>query len=530
MKKILSIALVALVGLFLGACSDSKNKESNASVELKVGTAPNYKPFNFKQDSKLTGFDTDLIEEIAKKNGIEIVWVETNFDGLIPALKAGKIDMIASAMSATDERRQSVDFTKPYYMSKNLYLKLKNNDSLQTKNDLEGKKIGVQLGTLQENTAKAIKNAQVQSNKDLNIAVLALKNNKIDAIVADQDTAKGFLAENPELVSFYQTLKKALLKADVHHKVTKELLTLIEEDVKQNGIGQKQFLNAIKINLENILSVNGKNQGFVFTSKPPTVVLMAGLQGGGKTTSTIKLANYLKLRNKKVLVAACDLQRLAAVEQLRQLCEANEIELFFIENEKDPIRVAKEALKKAESSMVDVLLVDTAGRLAIDEALMDELRAVKDVLNPDEIFYVADAMSGQDGVKTAASFNEVLGISGVILSKFDADTKGGVALGIAKQIGIPLRFIGVGEKVADLEVFIPDRIVSRIMGEGDLATLAEKTAAIIDEKEAKKLNQKIKKGEFNFNDFLNQMESIKKLGSMKSLIGMIPCSRCLCCI
>lgn len=330
-----------------------------------------------------------------------------------------------------------------------------------------------------------------------------------------------FVDDEKALKNALETLKKALLKADVHHKVTKELLTLIE-DAKQNGIGQKQFLNAIKINLENILSVNGKNQGFVFASKPPTVVLMAGLQGGGKTTSTIKLANYLKLRNKKVLVAACDLQRLAAVEQLRQLCEANEIELFFIENEKDPIRVAKEALKKAESSMVDVLLVDTAGRLAIDEALMDELRAVKDVLNPDEIFYVADAMSGQDGVKTAASFNEVLGISGVILSKFDADTKGGVALGIAKQIGIPLRFIGVGEKVADLEVFIPDRIVSRIMGEGDLATLAEKTAAIIDEKEAKKLNQKIKKGEFNFNDFLNQMESIKKLGSMKSLIGMIP--------
>ena len=204
MKKIFSVVLVALVGLFLNACNGSKNKKSNASVELKVGTAPNYKPFNYKENSKLTGFDTDLVEEIAKKNGIKIVWVETNFDGLIPALKAGKIDMIASAMSATDERRQSVDFTKPYYISKNLYLKLKNNDSLQTKNDLEGKKIGVKLGTLQENTAKAIKNTQVQSNKDLNIAVLALKNNKIDAIVADEDTAKGFLAENPELVSFYQ--------------------------------------------------------------------------------------------------------------------------------------------------------------------------------------------------------------------------------------------------------------------------------------------------------------------------------------
>ncbi|EJD9646901.1 basic amino acid ABC transporter substrate-binding protein [Campylobacter coli] len=209
MKKFLTAFLVAFMGLFLTACQNTKTEnntsnETNATLTLKVGTAPNYKPFNYKENSKLTGFDTDLVEEIAKKNGIKIVWVETNFDGLIPALKAGKIDMIASAMSATDERRQSVDFTKPYYMSKNLYLKLKNNDSLQTKNDLEGKKIGVQLGTLQENTAKAIKNAQVQSNKDLNIAVLALKNNKIDAIVADQDTAKGFLAENPELVSFYQ--------------------------------------------------------------------------------------------------------------------------------------------------------------------------------------------------------------------------------------------------------------------------------------------------------------------------------------
>ncbi|EAH6426844.1 basic amino acid ABC transporter substrate-binding protein [Campylobacter coli] len=209
MKKFLTAFLVAFMGLFLTACQNTKTEnntsnETNATLTLKVGTAPNYKPFNYKQDSKLTGFDTDLVEEIAQKNDIEIVWVETNFDGLIPALKAGKIDMIASAMSATDERRQSVDFTKPYYMSKNLYIKLKNNEALQTKTDLEGKKIGVQLGTLQENTAKAIKDVQVQSNKDLNIAVLALKNNKIDAILADQDTAKGFLAENPDLVSFYQ--------------------------------------------------------------------------------------------------------------------------------------------------------------------------------------------------------------------------------------------------------------------------------------------------------------------------------------
>ncbi|HEB7585401.1 TPA: signal recognition particle protein [Campylobacter coli] len=331
-----------------------------------------------------------------------------------------------------------------------------------------------------------------------------------------------FVDDEKALKNALDTLKKALLKADVHHKVVKDLLLLIEEDVKKNGIGQKQFLEAIKTNLENILNADGKNQGFVFATKPPTVVLMVGLQGGGKTTSTVKLANYLKLRNKKVLIAACDLQRLAAVEQLKQLCEANELDLFYIENEKDPIKVAQQALEKAKNSMADVLLVDTAGRLAIDEALMNELKAVKNVLNPDEIFYIADAMSGQDGVKTTSSFNELLGITGVILSKFDADTKGGIALGITKQIGIPLRFVGVGEKIADLEIFIPERIVNRIMGEGDLATLAEKTAAIIDEKEAKKLNQKIKKGEFNFNDFLTQMESVKKLGSMKSIIGMIP--------
>ncbi|EAL9715187.1 signal recognition particle protein [Campylobacter coli] len=331
-----------------------------------------------------------------------------------------------------------------------------------------------------------------------------------------------FVDDEKALKNALDTLKKALLKADVHHKVVKDLLLLIEEDVKKNGIGQKQFLEAIKTNLENILNADGKNQGFVFATKSPTVVLMVGLQGGGKTTSTVKLANYLKLRNKKVLIAACDLQRLAAVEQLKQLCEANELDLFYIENEKDPIKVAQQALEKAKNSMADVLLVDTAGRLAIDEALMNELKAVKNVLNPDEIFYVADAMSGQDGVKTASSFNELLSITGVILSKFDADTKGGIALGITKQIGIPLRFVGVGEKIADLEIFIPERIVNRIMGEGDLATLAEKTAAIIDEKEAKKLNQKIKKGEFNFNDFLTQMESVKKLGSMKSIIGMIP--------
>lgn len=331
-----------------------------------------------------------------------------------------------------------------------------------------------------------------------------------------------FVDDEKALKNALDTLKKSLLKADVHHKVVKELLALVEDDVKKGSIGQQQFLASIKKNLEDILSVKNAPQGFVFSSTPPTVVLMCGLQGGGKTTSTAKLANFLKLRNKKVLLAACDLQRLAAVEQLQKLCEDNDLDFFSIEGETKALNVAKEALKKAKSANYDVLLVDTAGRLAIDEALISELKEIKKALNPDETFYVADAMSGQDGVKTAASFNESIGLSGVILSKFDADTKGGVALGIARQLQIPLRFIGLGEKVADLEPFIPDRIVGRIMGEGDLASLTEKTATVIDEKEAKKLNQKIKKGEFNFNDFLEQMQNVSKLGSMQSLLSMIP--------
>lgn len=331
-----------------------------------------------------------------------------------------------------------------------------------------------------------------------------------------------FVDDEKALKNALDTLKKSLLKADVHHKVVKELLALVEDDVKKGSIGQQQFLASIKKNLEDILSVKNAPQGFVFSSTPPTVVLMCGLQGGGKTTSTAKLANFLKLRNKKVLLAACDLQRLAAVEQLQKLCEDNDLDFFSIEGETKALNVAKEALKKAKSANYDVLLVDTAGRLAIDEVLISELKEIKKALNPDETFYVADAMSGQDGVKTAASFNESIGLSGVILSKFDADTKGGVALGIARQLQIPLRFIGLGEKVADLEPFIPDRIVGRIMGEGDLASLAEKTATVIDEKEAKKLNQKIKKGEFNFNDFLEQMQNVSKLGSMQSLLSMIP--------
>ena len=316
-------------------------------------------------------------------------------------------------------------------------------------------------------------------------------------------------------------LKKAFLKADVHHKTTKDLLTSIEIETKKLGIGQDNFIKVLKQELEKTLTANG-NQGFVFSSTPPTIILMTGLQGSGKTTTTGKLANYLKVRNKKVLVVACDLQRLAAVEQLKQIAASIDVDIYFDDTEKNPIKIAKSAIEKGKKEHYDVVLLDTAGRLAIDEELMNELKEIKNAVNPNEIFYVADSLTGHDATKTAITFKEKIGIDGVILSKYDGDTKGGVALSIASQVQVPLRFIGIGEKMPDLEVFIPDRIVSRLLGLGDIAGLAEKTSTIFDEKKAKEVSKKIKKGEFNFNDFLEQLQMMSKLGSLKSIIGMIP--------
>ncbi|MEN4052800.1 MULTISPECIES: signal recognition particle protein [Sulfurimonas] len=316
-------------------------------------------------------------------------------------------------------------------------------------------------------------------------------------------------------------LKKNLLKADVNHKVVKELIRSVELETKKAGIGKDQFLEALRKTLHELLDVGG-NKGFVFAPNPPTVILMTGLQGSGKTTTTGKLATYLKNKGKKVLIVAADLQRLAAVEQLRQITQQIEVELYEDEATKNPVEVVKAALEYANSKIFDVVLIDTAGRLAIDDELMQELQAVKEVAQPDEIFYVADSLTGQDAVRTATTFKEKIGIDGVILSKYDGDAKGGVALGLSSQVKVPLRFIGMGEKMEDLEVFLPERIVNRLMGFGDIEGLAEKTANVIDEKQAKKLTKKIQKGKFNFNDFLEQMEQMKKMGSMSSIMGMIP--------
>jgi signal recognition particle subunit SRP54 len=327
--------------------------------------------------------------------------------------------------------------------------------------------------------------------------------------------------DDKALTKALNELKKSLLKADVNHKVVKDLIAKVQIDTKTKGIGKDQFLNALRETLYELLEIGG-NRGFIFAPNPPTVILMTGLQGSGKTTTTGKLANYLKNKQKKVLIVAADLQRLAAVEQLRQITTQIEVELYEDEATKNPVEVVKGALKKANSGIYDVVLIDTAGRLAIDDELMNELEAVKKAANPSEIFYVADSMTGQDAVKTASTFKEKIGIDGIILSKYDGDSKGGVALGLSSQVKVPLRFIGSGEKMEDLEVFLPDRVVNRLMGFGDIEGLAEKTAGVIDQQQAKKLTKKIQKGKFNYNDFLEQMESMKKMGSMKSLMGMIP--------
>ncbi|WP_394954592.1 signal recognition particle protein [uncultured Helicobacter sp.] len=331
-----------------------------------------------------------------------------------------------------------------------------------------------------------------------------------------------FSDDEKALKSALDELKKILLRNDVHHKVTKEILTQVEQNTKTKGIGKQNFINALQESLQDILKTS-RHYGFTFAPTPPTIVLMMGLQGSGKTTSTAKLGNYLKARGKKVLLAACDLQRLAAVEQLKQLGASIEVDVFApTQDSQTPLQVAQAAKQKAISGHYDVLLIDTAGRLAIDEELMSELEEIKKSINPTECFYVADSLVGQDGVKSAAYFDEKIGIDGVILTKFDSDSKGGIALSIAYQIGVPLRFIGSGEKVADLDIFLPERIVSRLMGAGDIESLAEKTSTIITQKEAKDITKKLKKGQFGFEDFLNQIENIKKLGSMSSIVSMIP--------
>jgi len=319
-------------------------------------------------------------------------------------------------------------------------------------------------------------------------------------------------------------VRTALLDADVNFAVTKSFI----ETVKEKSLGLEVKGNVlpgqlmIKLMHDELVELMGSKKSDLLTSpKAPTIIMVAGLQGSGKTTFCAKLAYQLKKKGKQPLLVACDIYRPAAVDQLVTLGQSIKTPVFSKEGAK-PQQIAEEAMDYARRYGRDVVIVDTAGRLTIDEEMMQEVADLKQLLSPTEILFVCDAMTGQDAVTTASAFNDRLELTGVVLTKLDGDTRGGAALSIRQVLGKPIKFVGVGEKVDQLEPFHPERIASRILGMGDIITLVEKAQSQIDEKEAAKLEEKIRKNQFTFEDFLGQMKMIKKMGSLKDLLGMIP--------
>lgn len=320
-------------------------------------------------------------------------------------------------------------------------------------------------------------------------------------------------------------IKLALLEADVNFKVVKEFVSAVTEkavgeQVLESLVPAQQI---VKIVHEELIAIMGeKNEKLLVNPKPPTVIMMVGLQGSGKTTHTGKLAKMLKKQGKRPLLVACDVYRPAAIKQLQVVGESVGVPVFSIENEKDPVKIASESLKAAQRGANDVVLIDTAGRLHIDEVLMGELESIKTKVEPTEILLVIDSMTGQDAVNVAQSFNELLSISGVILTKLDGDTRGGAALSVRHITGKPIKFIGVGEKLDDLEPFYPDRMASRILGMGDVLSLIEKAQEAFDEKKAVELEKKLRESSFSLQDYLEQFKQIKNMGSLEQIMGMIP--------
>jgi len=320
-------------------------------------------------------------------------------------------------------------------------------------------------------------------------------------------------------------IRKALLEADVSYKIAKDFTATVKDKaLGQNvltAVSPKQLM--IKIVHDELAELMGGIATELDIKSNPSVILMAGLQGSGKTTHTAKLANYLKTKKgKKPLMVACDVYRPAAIEQLKVLGEDIGVDVYTEEDNKNPVEIAKNALKRAHESSYNVILVDTAGRLAIDEEMMKEISNIKKAIKPQETLFVVDAMTGQDAVNTAKAFNDQLDFEGVILTKLDGDTRGGAALTIRSVVTKPIKFVGVGEKMDALDVFHPSRMADRILGMGDIVSLVERAQEQFDEVEAKKLQKKIAKNQFNFNDFLNQIKQIKKMGNVKDLMGMIP--------
>lgn len=329
-------------------------------------------------------------------------------------------------------------------------------------------------------------------------------------------------------INVAETLKevrKALLDADVNYKVAKQFTdTIKEKALGQNvltAISPGQLL--IKITHDELTQLMGGQKEEIYLGGSPTIILMSGLQGSGKTTFTGKLSNYLKTKKgKKPLMVACDVYRPAAIDQLHVLGEQIGVEVFSNKEEKNPIKIAEAAIKQAKENGNSVVLIDTAGRLAVDEVMMTEIAELKKAVKPNEILFVVDSMTGQDAVNTAKAFNDRLDFDGVILTKLDGDTRGGAALSIKSVVNKPIKFIGTGEKMDALDVFYPERMSDRILGMGDVVTLVERAQEQYNEEEARKLSKKIAKNQFDLNDFLSQLQQIKKMGNIKDLVGMIP--------
>ncbi|MBO5163491.1 MAG: signal recognition particle protein [Ruminococcus sp.] len=335
--------------------------------------------------------------------------------------------------------------------------------------------------------------------------------------------SRGKLTEK-DVKEAMREVKLALLEADVSYKVVKDFVAKVSE----RAVGE-EVLNSltpaqqvIKIVNEELCSLMGNSNSRInFASKPPTVVMMCGLQGSGKTTHAAKLAKMLKKEGHRPLLAACDIYRPAAINQLQVVGAKAEVKVFEM-GQIDPVIIAQKALVHAKDYGHDVLIIDTAGRLHVDEALMDELKKIKELTNPNEIMLVVDAMTGQDAVNVAKAFDEAVGITSVLMSKLDSDTRGGAALSVLSVTGKPIKYVGMGEKLDDFEQFHPERMASRILGMGDVLTLIEKAENVMTHQDAEKLTKKFKENKFDMNDLLDQMKQIKKMGSMKSIIGMLP--------
>ncbi|MDX2247620.1 MAG: signal recognition particle protein [Bacteroidia bacterium] len=320
-------------------------------------------------------------------------------------------------------------------------------------------------------------------------------------------------------------IRRALIDADVNYKVAKDFTAKVKDEVlgKEILISVTPGQLMVKIVHEELSKLmGGTNEGLATAKNPPTVILIAGLQGSGKTTFTGKLARHLKSKGKNPLLVAGDVYRPAAIDQLGVLGQQVDVEVYKEEGNKNPVQIALNAIQHARQRGKDVVIVDTAGRLAVDEEMMVEIEAVKKAINPQEILFVVDAMTGQDAVNTAKAFNDRLDFSGVVLTKLDGDTRGGAAISIRSVVEKPIKFVSTGEKLDDLDLFHPQRMASRILGMGDVLTLVERAQEQFDQEQAERLQKKIRKNELDFDDFLSQIQTIKKMGNFKDLISMIP--------